>query len=119
MRPEIRRLLTEVIPPAVGCSFEVANIVMESGDEKKITKYIKSRLSDSLAKFITQNILLDGSDGFLLDYDPDHDVTVCRAQLHVLTPKQLRDILQYAYNMGQSDVKSTYYYYPDSQKFPA
>lgn len=69
---------------------------------EEITKFVGRQLGNHLGQFIADNILLDKPGA--LDMEDCHDMTIrFRAQVHVLSPGEIRSLLQQAYDAGRAE----------------
>jgi hypothetical protein len=106
MLPALRQLLTEA-PPLCGASVMVDRYVFENGSAEEVTAIVRRDLARVLADFIAGSVLLDGADetGFRIAPVYDMDATRFDATVHVLTPRQLKEMLQKAFQLGQKSVE--------------
>jgi hypothetical protein len=99
----LKEVLRKALPRMVGASVMVADELLEGGYDDAFSKYLSKNRSARLANFIVESKVLDGADESCFSMQPDEELaaTRCEAKLHVLTPKELEELMEAAFAAGR------------------
>ena len=120
MHDALKKVMQAALPRMCGASVMVADELLENGGYEKFTQYLRRQLAVKLADFIIESKVLDGADESCFTMVPDDKLaaTRCEARLHVLTPKELEELVKSAFDAGVGVGRKAESYSPTGRTRP-